>query len=113
MKSATLKTGDILAADVSESIPDRALAVYSRKHHRFQIGETVRVVFFTGNSEHVFHVPPQVLHTEADGKGKYVLVKREKEPEKIPVSVLRRVNAYLQIFSEKLAAGQELILQDK
>ena len=113
VKSATLKTGDILAADVSESIPDHALAVYSRKHHRFQIGETVRVVFFTGNSEHVFHVPPQVLHTEADGKGKYVLVKREKEPEKIPVSVLRRVNAYLQIFSEKLAAGQELILQDK
>lgn len=112
LKSKQLKAGDILAADVSETIPDRALAAYSRKHHRFQIGETVRVVFFTGNSEHVFHVPPRVLHTEADGKGQYVLVKREKEPEKIPVSVLRRVDAYLQIYSSKLMPGQELLLKD-
>lgn len=106
-----LKAGDILAADVPETIVEYGLSAYSRKHHRFQIGEKVRVVLFTGNSDHVFHVPPNAVRTESDGKGKFVLVKQVGGMEKVPVTLLRRVDAYLQIFSDKLSPGQELLLQ--
>ena len=104
-----LKEGDILAADVPSTVTDDGLSAYSRKHHRFQIGEKVRVVLFTGNSDHVFHVPPGAIRTE--GEENYVLVKQGRDQRKVPVSLLRRVDSYLQIFSDKLAPGQELILK--
>ena len=40
-----------------------------------------------------------------------MLVKQGRDQRKVPVSLLRRVDSYLQIFSDKLAPGQELILK--
>ncbi len=111
-KAEGLHAGDVLAGDVPPDVRENETVVYRRKRHRFQIGEKVKVAFYSGYAGHIFAVPDEALVKNSENSGFHVLLKmKNAAPKKIPVILMEEnFREKKRIYSPELSSGMEILL---
>lgn len=102
---SNLRKYDIVACDVPAGLKDGSTVMYRKKRHLFRIGEKVKVVFTSGNREHIFQVSAQAVAKNGKNGGFFVMAEENGRFRKVPVIVLKNNGGTVRLYSPELKEG--------